>query len=68
MLSADIVDALVSIIVEVIVEAVRPKRLQSQHPIIFPLFKASFVLYRGYVYFQLFDKGKPSVVVKVVPW
>ena len=43
LLSADIVDALVSIIVEVIVEAVRRERLQSQYPIIFPLFKASSV-------------------------
>ena len=68
MLSADIVDALVSVIIEVIVEAVRRERFQSQHPLVFPFFKEPSVLQRGFVYLQLLDKGKTSVVVKVMSW
>ena len=68
LLSADIVDALVSVIVEVIVEAVRRERLQSQHPMVLPFFKEPSVLQLGFVYLQLLDQGKTSVVVKVMPW
>ena len=68
LLSADIVDTLVSVIVEVVVEAVRRERFQSQHPLVFPFFKEPSVLQRGFVYLQLFDKGKTSVVVKVMSW
>ena len=68
MLSADIVDALVSVVIEMIVEAVRRERFQSQHPMVFPFFKEPSVLQRGFVYLQLLNKGKTRVVVKVMPW
>ena len=39
LLSADVVDALVSVIVKMIVETVQRERLQSQHPIVLTSFQ-----------------------------
>ena len=68
MLSADIVDALVSVVVQMIVKAVRRERFQPQHPMVFPFFKEPSVFQRGFVYFQLLNKRKTRVVIKVMTW
>ena len=68
MLSADMVDALVSVVVQMIVKAVRRERFQPQHPMVFPFFEEPSVFQRGFVYFQLLNKRKTRVVIKVMTW
>ena len=68
MLSADIVDTLVCVIIQMVVKAVRRERFQPQHPVVFPFFKEPSVLQRGFVDFQLLNKRKTRVVIKVMAW
>ena len=68
MLSADVVDTLVSVVIQMIVKAVRRERFQPQHPVVFPFFKEPSVLQRGFVDFQLLDKRETRVVIKVMTW
>ena len=49
-----------------IIEAPRRERLKPQHPIVFPLFEESPILFGCFALLNLLDEREDSVLIEVV--